>query len=107
MHSSLLNTMTAFVDDCVILLSVTLPIKYCPLGVINDSISGKYTSIGSKVLLLTCKVRKETKSILRTFSNVYKHSTVVSLSPISLDTFCDNLTVNAFISTRKQKQNYK
>lgn len=97
MHSSLLNTMTAFVDDCVILLNSTLPFKYCPRGVINDFISGKYVTIGSNNVVLSLIVRKETKSIFRTFSNEYEHFIRVP--------FFDNSTVTESTSATEKQNN--
>lgn len=78
MHMSLVNVITAFIDDCVIGIIVTLPFKYCPF-VFNFGISnGIYVAIISKISLLLLKAKKETKKIC---CIVYEQLISVPFSP--------------------------
>lgn len=100
---SWLNVINAFIDDFVIVVSVTLPFKYCPLRVKSRMRSGIYTAIVSKVKLLLLRAIKETVNTI--FFSVNEHFNCVPLSPSSPVTFSDKFeeisTDMAFASTKE------
>lgn len=100
---SLLNIITAFVEDCVILVSVTLPFKYCPDVVSVEMSPGKYTAINSKVILLLLKAIMITLLIVRTFSLVYEQNISVPFSPSIPNMLPFISTDNAFASAMKYR----
>lgn len=100
---SWLNVIAAFIDDCVIVVSITLPFKYCPLRVNHEMRSGINTDIVSNVILLLLRAIKETENT--TFASVNEHFNCVPLSPSTPVTFSDKFeeisTGIAFSSTKE------
>lgn len=87
MQKSWLNAITAFINDCVTVVSVTLPFKNCPFRVNLKIWSGIYTAIVSNVMLLLLRATKETANT--TFTSVNEHYNCVPLSPSSPVIFSD------------------
>lgn len=102
MHVSSLNFKTAFVVDCVIFISVTLCLKYCPLSVRYEREFGTYIAISLNCMLLLLKAKNETELIKITFSFVCEHSSSVPFSPYSPLTSCNILTDKACVTTKEE-----
>lgn len=100
---SLLNIMTAFFEDCVILINVTLPFKYCPCGRSIENLSDKNPATCSNAELLLLKAKISTLEMSLTFSLVYEHSISVPFSPSIPDTLPWILIDKESTSTKKYR----